>query len=159
MIRVVLPDMIAGMSDKCSNALPTGAFLDVNGKAMADHFRPASTAAWPIAKPALLKLGGDDAKMLTSLPDEALRPLVSSLLTSAMSEKIKPEQCLSLNRLVESMAPLQAENVSNMILAIIELSGNKPKNIGGKSPNLSICPSPSPKPAPVTSATISPSAK
>ncbi len=159
LFQVALPSVITGVSDKCRAALPSGAFLDSGSKAMVDRFRPASETAWVVAKPAISKMGGQEAKFLTSLPDDALKPLLSSIISSTLNEKITSEQCPVLNRLIESMAPLSSENVSTMLIALVELADGKQNSSSGKGSGLNICPSPAAKPAPISNATITPAAK
>ena len=73
-----------------------------------------------------LKLAGDGAgdmsAMLEMMGDEALRPFVDSLIASMVAQEIKPDSCGDIERGLEILDPLPAENVADLIGFAVEMA-------------------------------------
>lgn len=123
-----LPDMVTGVVNKCSPLLPNTAFLNRSGPLVASY-RAKADAAWPQAKAAFLRMGGDEARKLPA-SDELLRPVVSALIGSMVSKDIKPDDCLVADALIESLAPLPPENIARVIV-VLAMASQKPGRGGG----------------------------
>jgi hypothetical protein len=100
----------------------------------------------PEAKAALLKLGGNDAKMkdmVASLSDEALQPFAEGMVSALVTKGIKPGQCKAIERATRLLSPLPPENTAEIVTFILVLA-DKPKVRGAvgasKKSDLPICP-------------------
>lgn len=119
----LMPDLINGLSDKCEAHLPANAYLVRNAKALSDRYKVLADQRWPMAKLAFARMTGAP-EMADSVPDEYFRPMLGSMVGSELVKDIKGADCAGADRIVENLAPLPAENVANLIGAILLLAGN-----------------------------------
>ncbi|MEM9310892.1 MAG: hypothetical protein AAGA34_05535 [Pseudomonadota bacterium] len=66
---------------------------------------------------------GDDGigEMISAMPEESLRPFVDGIMGQLLADQIKPDTCNKIDRGVELMSPLPAENLSGLVAFIVEL--------------------------------------
>ena len=71
-------------------------------------------------------LGGmDPLKMAESLPDKVARPLVETLIMQKVAEKVKPDQCRTLERIFGAMAPFDPRDAGMLLGVAMPLVGIK----------------------------------
>jgi hypothetical protein len=153
-VRVALPDIIGGVSDKCKANLAGTSFILQSGPGMIARYRSSANAAWGAAKPAMTKIAGDQASFLANLPDDAVKPLLSALVSGEIGKGIKPEQCGKIDNLMAAVAPLPAENMADLVVAIAGLTAKE-----GKASKINICEAPASIPAPISRPTGSTASK
>ena len=124
----MLPDLIDGLRDKCASQLPANSYLAVNGDALVARYKVVADDRWPTAKLAFARIaGGKD--MADKLPDEFFRPMLGVMIGAELVKDIKPADCGGVDRVVQNLSPLPAENVAALIGAILMLaSDSKDKN-------------------------------
>ena len=144
LVRVALPDVIGGVADKCKGSLSGTSFILQSAPGLIARYRTSADAAWPAVKPGISKIAGDQAAFLTSLPDDAIKPLLSALIAGEIGKGIKPEQCEKIDSLMAAVAPLPAENMADILVAIVGLAAKE-----GKASKLTICLGPATVPAPI----------
>ncbi len=144
LVRVALPDVIGGVSDKCKMALSGSSFLLRSGPDLIARYRGSAGSAWNAAKPAITKMAGEQASFITAMADDAVKPLLSALISGEVGNAVKSAQCQKLDDLIAAVAPLPAENMADMLIAIVELTTKE-----GKESKLSICAGPASLPAPI----------
>ncbi len=154
LVRVALPDVIDGVTDKCKTTLPGTSFILQSGSGLIERYRGSANSAWPAAKPAITKIAGEQGAFLAAMPDDAVKPLLSALITGEIGKGIKAEQCDMIDSLMAAIAPLPAENMADLLVAIVGLAAKE-----GKSSKLTLCATPSSRPAPVSMPTGSTAAK
>ena len=136
-----MPSAIEGLTERCGPSLPKNAYLKTDGQRLAARYAVRREAVWPSARAAFLKLGADNAEaagLFSSLPDEALRPLVDGLISGMVSQKLPTDRCGAIDRLVNLLSPLPPENTAELIgLAVIMTSKESGR---GKVGKLTICP-------------------
>jgi hypothetical protein len=149
-----LPDVVTGLADRCRPHLTEDAFLLSFAPAFAERAQPAADLAWPKARPALVKLAGSQGKIFDAMPDAAVRPLFSTMVATGLGDQIKDEQCALLDRLMEAIAPLPAQNFAEIgiTLALLAQSSTKPQE--QKPGALRMCPPDKSIPVPVNRPTI-----
>lgn len=125
----IMPDLIAGLGEKCLAHLPADSYLALNGKVLAARYKMLADQRWPTAKLAFGRMTGDP-DMAEKLPDEYFRPMLGSMVGSELVKDVKAEDCTGANRIVENLAPLPPENVANLIGAILVLAGKDGSNKG-----------------------------
>jgi hypothetical protein len=138
LVTFALPDLIATASTKCKATLPAGAYLTRSGVDLADRYRSYAETSWPAAKAAIIKIAGEDGKMMEALPDEATKALIGAGLSAELGKGIKPESCELVSNVLEQLAPLPPVNTSNLIGIILEAVGNS-KKPGSGPKALNIC--------------------
>jgi hypothetical protein len=133
-----LPEMLDSMAKKCSPTLPKDAFLATHAGQYVSRYRASAAGKWGLAKAAFLKLAGPDDKadkILAAVPDDALKSVVTAAMGAAVTGDVKTAECPRIDKLIAALAPLPAQNVSQIIVQILALEGGKP----GKSSDLRIC--------------------
>ena len=117
----MLPDLIDGLRDKCAAHLPANSYLASNADALIARYKLAADQRWPVAKQAFGRIAGQEA-MADQLPDEFFRPMMGAMIGAELVKGVKPSDCAGASRIVESLAPLPAENVAALIGAILVLA-------------------------------------
>ena len=114
-----LPNVIDGASRRCAQSLPESAFLRKQGTALSARYAEKKDAAWPQAKKALFKLsasrGDPTGAMLRQLPDSSLRPIADVMVEGLVSQEIPLNDCTTVDRFVELLAPLPAANMAGLL--------------------------------------------
>jgi hypothetical protein len=142
-----MPIAYDAVRTSCQPELKPDGFLARKGDAFIAKFRARQDSAWPGAL-RVLKIflapdgtakgkGGSDADitaMIASLPDSSLRPLVDGLVGQMIANEIRPESCGKIERGIELVSPLPAENVAGLLTFIIELAEIKNPQICKAAP-------------------------
>lgn len=137
-----LPSIITGVSDRCAATLPADAWLRRNGGELAARYAEARPAAWPGAKAAFLKLGGglgnaEATNLLKALPDSSLRPMVDTVISGMVGQRLPTDRCTAVDRLVRLLSPLPPESTAELIALAAGLGA---KTGQAKVGTLAICP-------------------
>lgn len=124
--RYAMPHVVSGIRTSCAPSLAPDGYLMANGDELVAKFADGSEAAWPGAKALLLEMASDDgenegAQFIAQLPDESLKPFVDGILTTMVVNEIDEGQCADIERGLELLDPLPAENVSGLIGFILEM--------------------------------------
>lgn len=146
LVTYALPVVMEGAIKTCSPQLSPQGYLAVQGPSLVQRYAARKSAAWPEAKAALIKLGGNDDKMkdvVANLSDEALQPFAEGIVSAMVTKGIKPGQCKAIERGARLLSPLPPENTAELVTFILVLA-DKPKVRGAvgasKKSNLPICP-------------------
>lgn len=114
-----MPAIIDGTVQRCGPSLDPDAFLRRRGPDMVQRYSALKSRAWPVAKPALLKLiasgGGDMANMLRNMPDTSLQPMADAYVSGAVSQQLPLQRCGAVNRVIELLSPLPPESAAELI--------------------------------------------
>lgn len=135
LVGYALPGVLDAVSKNCAASLPADAYMVANREAMLAQYGGYKTTAWPQAKAAFLKIssdkGGKDAQMLIgALPDDALRGLVDTAVPTMVQGKIKPAQCGTIDHFARLLAPLPAQNTSELVALIAAVAqSDKPSSL------------------------------
>ncbi len=136
MIGYVLPDLVAGVRDKCNATLPPNSFLSSHSRELEARYRSRADMLWPQARVAFVKMVGED-EVMKKLPDSALRPFLTAAFATTITDDLKPKDCVTADGLVEALAPLPPENLARLIGMIIAADG-KGSDAAGKN-DFQIC--------------------
>jgi len=146
LITYALPVVMDSAMKTCRPTLSPQGYFATQGPTLIQRYAARKDAAWPEAKAALIKLGGNDAKMkdvVANLSDQALQPFAEGLVSAMVTKGIKPGQCKSIERGVRLLSPLPPENTAELVTFVIVLA-DKPKVRGAvgasKKSELPICP-------------------
>lgn len=117
----------------CANRLSRDGFMAKQGDAYIAKFRAGQDKAWPGAF-RFLKVytdqnaaednagDADMMAMLSTMPQEALRPFVDALVGQMIAAEIKGDSCGKIERGLELVSPLPVENVAGLASFLVELS-------------------------------------
>jgi len=140
-----MPIAFDAVRTACANRLAPGGFMATGGEAFITQFRSNQDQTWPGAL-RLLKtfMNSENASqgaaemdmgaMLSSLPEDALRPFVDALVGQMIAEQIKGDSCGKIERGLELLSPLPVENVGGLIAFLAEVSDLKNPQICGAAP-------------------------
>lgn len=120
----------------CAQQLSADGFIARDGARFIDGFRAKQDAAWPGAFRLIktfmaqdnAEAGGTEADMtamIAALPEESLRPFVDGLVGQMIAGEIKPDSCGKIERGMELLAPLPAENMAGLFAFVAELADLK----------------------------------
>lgn len=136
-----LPSIIKGTSQRCASTLGPNAFLRTNGQELANRYATHKAANWPEAKAAFLKLSSNSSsnanEIFSDMQDESLRPIVDAMLEGMISQQIPLDRCATIDKIVNLLSPLPAENTAELVALAVELSSNsKPAQVD----KINLCP-------------------
>ena len=142
LITFALPDVVIGITDKCGPVTGTSSFLTTSGRALASSYRATSNAAWPVARPAIRKLAGENGQLLDMMPDEAFKSFAGAFAATAVVKQIPPERCNDIDRVMKATSPLPPENMSMLVGIMLEILARPTAQaaIATARPPLNICP-------------------
>ncbi len=137
-----LPSIITGATERCNAALPSSAWLPHNGAGLAERYAVAKPAAWPGAKAAFIKMGGNStnaeaANLLKSLPDSSLQPLFDGVISGMIGQKLPTERCGMVDQLVRILSPLPPGNTAELIAVLVGIGTSAGR---AKVGSFSVCP-------------------
>jgi hypothetical protein len=136
LIGYALPDLLAGVRDKCKGSLAAPTFLMSRSAELERSYRRHSDALWPTAKAAFAKMVGED-EMMKKMPDSALRPLLTAAFGTVITNDVKASDCPLADGIVEALAPLPPANLARLIGLIIA-ADDKGSDAAGKT-GFAIC--------------------
>lgn len=144
-VLYAMPIAYDAARNACANRIARDGFMATDGEAFIATFRNGQDKAWPGAF-RLIKTfmadqneaegGNDDGmiEMLSALPEDSLRPFVDGLVGQMIAGEIKGDSCNKIERGLELIAPLPAENVGGLFAFIAELADLKNPPICGTAP-------------------------
>ena len=140
----VMPIAFDAARTACSNRLPRDGFMATRGDAYIEGFRAEQSKAWPGAfrflKTFMEKDGGEGGSspemgaMLSSMPEEALRPFVDALVGQMIAAEIKGDTCGKIERGLELLSPLPTENIGGLVAFLFEMTDMKNPPICAATP-------------------------
>jgi len=118
-----VPSMVRTLQQRCGPELSSSGFLARDGGALASRYTALQGRAWPRAKAGLLKVVAGKANseaaqslaLVSSLPDEHVRPLVDALIVQELAPQVPLAECGRVERAVSALAPLEPELAGNLI--------------------------------------------
>jgi hypothetical protein len=125
-----LPIAFDAAQNACANRLSGNGFMAKGGEAFIAQFRAGQDKAWPgafrLLKTFMAKESGEGENaqinaMITSLPENALRPFVDGLAGQMIAEEIKGDSCAKIERGLELIAPLPTDNVGDLAAFLAEI--------------------------------------
>ncbi|KUR71444.1 hypothetical protein AQZ52_12475 [Novosphingobium fuchskuhlense] len=146
LVTYALPVVMDSTMKTCRPQLSPQGWFATQGPGLVQRYATRKTAAWPEARAALIKLGGNDDKLkslVSTLSDEALQPFAEGMVSAVVTKGIKPGQCKAIERATRLLSPLPPENTAELVTFMLVLA-DKPQvrsAVGAsKSSDLPICP-------------------
>jgi hypothetical protein len=135
-----VPDLLAATKQTCGDRLSPTGFLARHGDEVAQRYAAQQNSAWPQARAALFKFAatkaaGDQLKSFASLPDSAIRPLADALIQQEVAQKIHPNSCRNIERLVAAIAPLDPQDAGTILSVLFDFASASDKlvaNLGNR---------------------------
>jgi hypothetical protein len=144
-VLYAMPIAYDAVGTSCARQLKTDGFIARDGARFIQTFRDKQNQAWPGAfrliktfmaqdKAAEGGSQGDMTAMISALPEESLRPFVDGLVGQMIAEEIKPDSCGKIERGLELLAPLPADNIAGLFAFVAELADVKNPQICSANP-------------------------
>jgi hypothetical protein len=135
LMTYALPAIISGIATQCSQSLPATSALVQSGPIIAGRYQVEADKAWPAARAAIDRMAGFKIASITG--EAGTKKLIKMSLSKGISEQVKPSDCPKIDRLLNILQPLPAQNMAAFFVAMMEFSGGKEN----KNP-IKICPIP-----------------
>lgn len=119
-IAFALPSVITSLEGRCRAVLPKTSALSTLGLDMAAKMKPESDRAWPAAKAAIGKMS--KAELPAFLGDSVIRSILEAAITEGMVEEVKPDACPMVDRFINVLSPLPAENLTGLMTLLVEIA-------------------------------------
>lgn len=128
--RFAMPRAFESVQQKCRPTLPAAAYMVARGDTVRARLRAASEGSWEAARGAIVRLASREApemrNMLTQMPQDALQPFAEEMIAGMIVKEVKADSCGQINRVLELLDPLPAENLADLIaFAVIESQKDK----------------------------------
>ncbi|MCP9223264.1 hypothetical protein MKP08_10930 [Erythrobacter sp. LQ02-29] len=130
-VRYAMPLALDGLYASCASSLPPKAYLLLHRDGLKTRFTKASEGTWSQARGLIMQLmdkkGGEDLSFMKNMPDDAMKPFVDAMVTQLVAEEIEPAQCVDIDRVMEQLDPLPAENLANLVGVVVDLAMKEEK--------------------------------
>lgn len=122
-----LPGLVRSVRLRCDGQLAPSGYLARRGDALTARYAALQDGAWPRAKSGMLKVlarksgtgqNRQNLEMISSLPDDAVRPLVDALIVQELSPKIDVKHCGRIERMIEIASPIDPEIAGSLLGAV-----------------------------------------
>jgi hypothetical protein len=133
LVAYFLPVVLESTIDKCTSRLAKDSYMLARAPQLLGTLDAGRSEAWPMAKAAFVKIGGDGDKntsnLFASLPEEAVRPLIEAVIADKISSEIKPESCGDIDRIMAPLEPLPAANLVDVVAETLAVAGRGDKRM------------------------------
>ena len=138
-----VPPTMEAVKNSCDGQLKRGGFFASGSGRLSAKYAALQDETWPKARRALLMLmasqqkknpkaaqipglpGIDPLKIAESLPDNTARPLVETMIMQKVAEKVKPDQCRTIERIFAAMSPFDPRDTGMLLGVAMPLVGLK----------------------------------
>lgn len=133
MVAYMLPFVVDSVVEKCSATVPGDSFMVTRAPELSRELVKGQPAAWPMAKRAFMKFGGDadknTAAMMDAMPESAMRPLVESVLTQEFAGMVKTKDCKDIDAVLGTLAPLPATSFVDLITEVVVIGARNDREM------------------------------
>ena len=124
--RYALPYAFNAFVVRCGDELYGSTYALNNSDRLYAKFIEGNDEHWPLAKEALIQIVEGDGEeslgpIFEVMGDAELRPFVNSLIGNLVAQEIKTDDCLAVERGLEILDPLPADNVAQLIGFLVEM--------------------------------------
>lgn len=116
--RFAMPRAFAGLQQRCRATLADDAYMFASSGRVQAKLENAARGSWPRARSVVLRIASDGNQQMGALlgqvPPESLQPFVDEYVSGLVSSKVPVEQCGQVDRVLELLDPLPAENLASL---------------------------------------------
>ena len=127
--RYALPFVFQGFVTRCSVELESDGYVAANEERLTLKFADGASESWPVAKSLMMELTSQEAGEMSAifdmLDDESLRPFVDGMIEGMVAQEMKVEDCGTIERALEILDPLPADNVAALAGFLVEMGMNE----------------------------------
>lgn len=133
MVAYMLPFVVDTVVEKCAAQVPSDSFMKTRAPELSKELVKGQPAAWPLAKRAFMKFGGeadkDTAAMMDAMPESAMRPLLESVLTQEFAGMVKTKDCKDIDTVLGTLAPLPASSFVDLLTEVVVIGARDDKEM------------------------------
>lgn len=129
------PAIVTGVRGKCAKTLAPHGFLASKGDGFAAKYAALQSASWPVAKGALVRMLGANAgtsssgkqmlAMVSSFPDDTVRPLVDGLVAQKIGETVSLGDCPKAERAMQLASVMAPRDNAALMAFVLASTGSK----------------------------------
>ena len=125
-VGYVLPDIVGIVVTRCGPALRADGYINTRGSLLAQRLAVGKEAAWPMARQAFGKLGGEfKGQARAGLSDRTIRSLIDNEMVTKLAADLPLAMCGDIEAIAAPLDPLPAANTVEFLSAIFGVAGRK----------------------------------
>lgn len=129
-VGYILPDVVGGVVEKCGPTLRPDGYFKTHGSQLAARLATGKEAAWPMARAAFSKFGGDfKGKPRAGLSERTIRAVTDNEMIDKLASELPLSMCRDIETIVAPLDPLPAENLVQFLAAIFGVAGQKGSDV------------------------------
>ena len=129
-VGYVLPDVVGTVVTKCGPTLRPDGYFNTRGSQLAERLALGKEAAWPMARAAFRKMGGDfKGRPKAGLSERTIRSLIDNEMVAKLTSELPLTMCHDIESIVAPLDPLPAENTVEFLAAIFGVAGRKGSDV------------------------------
>ena len=129
-VGYVLPDIVGSVVGKCGPSLRTDGYFNTRGSQLTARLAVGKEAAWPMAKAAFRKIGGDfKGSPKAGLSDRTIRSLIDNEMVTKLTTELPLSMCRDIESVVAPLDPLPADNIVQFMAAVFGVAGRKGSDV------------------------------
>ena len=129
-VGYVLPGVVSNVIEKCGPTLRPDGYFNTRGSQLAARLTEGKDAAWPMARAAFRKMGGDfKGSPKANLSERTIRSLIDNEMVTKLTTELPLSMCRDIEAVVAPLEPLPAENMVQFLAAIFGVAGRKGSDV------------------------------
>jgi len=129
-VGYVLPDVVGTVVTKCGPTLRPDGYFNTRGSQLGERLAVGKEAAWPMARSAFRKMGGDfKGQPKAGLSERTIRSLIDNEMVTKLTSQLPLTMCRDIESIVAPLDPLPAENMVQLLAAIFGVAGRKGSDV------------------------------
>lgn len=117
--RIGMPAAFRSLQAKCDPLLDSNAYIFARGEVLHRRLLAVSNAAAAGASRVIASVTARSSpamgEIVGGMPPEVLRPYFDEMVAGMMTREIETENCAAINRALELIEPLPAENLADLL--------------------------------------------
>lgn len=117
--RIGMPAAFRSLQAKCDPMLDSNAYIYARGEALHRRLLSVSNAAASGASRVIASVTARSSpamgEIVGGMPPEVLRPYFDEMVAGMLTREIQTENCAAINRALELIEPLPAENLADLL--------------------------------------------
>jgi hypothetical protein len=134
-VGYVLPDVVDGVVKKCSPTLRPDGYFNTSGSQLATRLAAGKESAWPMARAAFRKMGGEfKGNPKAGLSERTIRSLIDNEMVEKLTSGLPVKMCRDIEAIVAPLDPLPPENLVQLLAAIFNVAGRNGRDVRACAP-------------------------
>ncbi len=118
----MLPSVLEGLHDRCSNLLPPDSALSSRGTILAERYASAALAARPAAgQIAQAMFLNDQGRLSEGLGGGSILDFFETTVTASLANSLDANSCATANGFFSALEPLPAANMASLVVLLMEI--------------------------------------